>query len=1238
MHDSQTPADPTAALRASDSRWRSAFERSTVPMAFNAPDLRFLDANPALCDLMGRSAAELLGLGLLDVLHPDDRERVAAGLERVRSGEAGSLREALRLVAREGATTWARLEVSLVRDDAGLPLHFVSQAEDISQRRRIERQLAVQYTVTHALAGSSTLDEVTPRILAAICGALDWSWAAMWSVDPGGPVLRLRSSWSAASGGCPEFEAASRAIALSPGIGLPGRVWLNRTPGWNADQAVDPDCPRAPFAARDQLHGALAFPILVREQVHAVIEFLSRDVVERDPALLEMFAAVGRQIGHFIEHEQVERALAQAEEKYRGIFENAIEGTFQTTPEGRIIAANAALARIQGFESPEELMEQRTDLGRQLYVDPAKRDEITRLLESRDSVTGFEYQIYRRDGSTIWVSENCRVVRDAGGGLLHYEGTLQDITERKRAEEERDRFFTLPLDMLCIAGFDGYFKRLNPVWTEVLGYTEEELLAEPFLQFVHPMDHEATMAESAKLERGLEVRSFENRYRRKDGTYRWFQWKARAFTDQRLIYATARDVTQRKQAEFELNSSLMALKSARAQAERQAVQLREQAAELANARDAALQAARAKSEFLANMSHEIRTPMNGVVRMTGLLLDTTLDDEQREYTLTVRNSADALLTIINDILDFSKIEAGKMSMETVDFDLRAVMEEVADLMAHAAHARGLEILCDLPPEFPTALRGDPGRLRQVFTNLVSNAIKFTETGEVAIEARLLGETTDLIRARVAVRDTGIGIPPDRQSAIFESFTQADGSTTRRFGGTGLGLTICRQLMELMGGRIGVESQPGSGSTFWIEFELPRQVSPAPAVAPRIERLAGLHVLVADDHPTNWLVLEKQFGAWGCRVEGAADGRAALTALRGALAGDPFGLAVLDLQMPELDGEAVAAGIAADPGLNGLPIVMLSSGSSRPAPERLAELGIRAWLTKPVRQKTLLDAVAAGLGAGVAADTAATADAASSEAATALANLRVLVADDNVVNQKVALRMLAKWGVRADAVADGREVLEALSRVPYDMVLMDVQMPEMDGMEATREIRRREEGTERRLPVIAMTAHALEGDRERCLSAGMDDYVSKPVKAQELEAALLRRRPRATAPPGPRAVALPGMESSVLDMGPLRELSEGDGNFERVVLREFLGGVPQMLAGIRSAIEAMDAGALEASARGLRGSAISMGARALAAVAADLEAAGRENALGRARDLLWRAETELGRLWTASGVQLEERAA
>jgi PAS domain S-box-containing protein len=804
-----------------------------------------------------------------------------------------------------------------------------------------------------------------------------------------------------------------------------------------------------------------------------------------------------------------------------------------------------------------------------------------------------------RSGQDVWLGQRVQIAQE-GEQFTGFLAVARDITDRKLVEQalEREReqlrqIVTHAPVAMAMLDREGRHVAHSARWLRYVGVEYPTVVGRKLRDLWPdmPAKYDAVLARGLA---GEVVSEPEDPLERADGSTVWLRWTVHPWRDAQGSVAGIVLVVQ--SIDF-----------------------------LVRARQAALEASRLKSEFVANMSHEIRTPMNGVIGMTRLLLDTDLTPEQREYADIIDGSGRALLEIINDILDFSKIEAGRIDLEIVDFDLRRALREVLGSFAEAAQARGLELLCLIRHDVPSALRGDPGRLRQILTNLVGNAVKFTERGEVVVRVTLASSTEDAAEVRFEVRDTGIGIDPELRPQLFESFVQADGSPTRRHGGTGLGLAISRRLVQLMGGDIDVESRVGKGSTFWFAVRFERQPVAATAHSTPPTRLAGRRVLAVDDNATNRQILRQQLGHWGLRVTTVESGAEALAALRkGAASGKRYDLAILDMKMPGMDGLSLARAIKKEKKLEGVRLVLLTSIGQRGHGAEASRIGISAYLTKPVDEADLYDCLVEVLTRGRTRQAPSLVTRHSLQEARPQRGARVLVAEDNEVNQKVAVRILERLGYRVEVADNGREAVEACKRSPYAAVLMDGQMPVLDGFEATRRIRELE-GEGRHTPVIAMTASAMKGDRERYLEAGMDDYVSKPVTPESLEAVLKRwvRPARVAAPAASSQEPPPSSAEELLDETVVQSLMsvDEDGTLMDEVVSTFLRIAPARLAALHKAAKE-DAAQLERASHSFLGSCGNLGCRRMADLCAKLEVLGRSGSTEGAPDLVRALEEEL----------------
>jgi PAS domain S-box-containing protein len=892
---------------------------------------------------------------------------------------------------------------------------------------------------------------------------------------------------------------------------------------------------------------------------------------------------------------KAEDDLADAHARLKGVMDSAANVCIVATDmAGTITLFNRGAEKLLGYKA-EEMIGLRTP---ETYHLPEELDERARQLSSMlgrelrgfaalteiPRSTGYEtreWTFVRKDGNRFTVELITAPIKDHAGKMNGFMLLATDITARKHEQMEMRRLSAavkVSPTSIIITDSDGYIEYANPKFTELTGYTLDEAAGKNPKFLGSGKTPKGTYKEL--WETILSGREWNGEFlnRKKSGELFWEKTSISPVKglDGNIMnfIAVKMDITDLKVAHREIEK----------------------------ARDAALKLTQMKSDFLANMSHEIRTPMNAIIGMTGLLMDTTLTPQQRDYVKTISGSGEALLGLINDILDFSKIEAGRLEIESIDFDLRESVETTADLLAPRAQAKGVELAYLIEENVPEALQGDQGRLRQVLLNLVGNAVKFTEKGEVFIRVSMESSTPAAALLKFTVKDTGIGISEEAQRSLFQVFTQADASTTRKYGGTGLGLSISKRLVELMGGAIGVESAAGKGSTFWFTLPFGRQPAAA-APKPACSAITGAKVLVVDDNAINREILASHLRSWEADYKTVDSAAQALKELKAAAgAGTPYRLLILDMQMPETDGLMLARAVKADPALAGVRKIMMTSLGSPLKKEVLDSAGIEVCLNKPVRPTVLLKNLCGVLSGAQARTEAAPAAA---PAAAAPRHFRVLIAEDNIVNQKVMLQQLAKLGYEADVAANGLEAVEGVKREPYDLVLMDCQMPEMDGFQATAEIRKME-GESRHTPILAITANALQGDKEKCLAAGMDGYIAKPVRLETLSEAL-------------SAWDTP-LDAATLKY--LRELEDADNpDFLGKLIGTYLRDLPVRLEEIRAALAAGDATALRVAAHTLKGSSANMGAKRLQKVSLLMENVGKSGNLAGAADLLADIERE-----------------
>lgn len=932
---------------------------------------------------------------------------------------------------------------------------------------------------------------------------------------------------------------------------------------------------------------------------------------------------LGRRASHrdITQRRRAEDALRESEERYKTLYEESkrseelYRSLLNSSPDPIVIHdlhghpqyVNDSFVQTFGW-TMEELK------GKSIPFVPDSEREATgeavrRIMGDGEAVSRVESKRLTKKGNVLDVRLSASRFHDSSGSPAGMLVILRNITESKKAEEETRRIKSLLhsiIENLPTAVFlkdaDGLrYSLWNRASENLYGYSSEELMGKSAYELFPARSAERITAQDREtLERGSLLEIAEHKIvTRHKGTRVIHTKKLPIFDDDgtpRYLVGISEDITEYKEAERAL----------------------------IQAREAAEQASRAKSEFLANMSHEIRTPINGIMGMTELALNTEVTPEQHEYLEAVRISSDSLLKVINDILDFSKIEAGKLELIAIEFGLRDVISDAMTILALQAHRKGLELTYDVPPEIPDAVIGDPGRLRQIFVNLVGNAIKFTEEGEVGLTVDMAAETSENIDLHFVVTDTGIGIPRDKQAKVFRAFEQADGSTSRTYGGTGLGLAISAQFINLMGGKIWVESNLGEGSSFHFVVKLGLQHGPVKWEIPQTSvKVHGLPVLVVDDNATNRRILEETFSYWGMKPVAVDSGSKAMDLLLEAWeSGTPYPLVITDCMMPEMDGFQLVERIKEDPRMAASTIIMLTSSGERGDASRCIKLGISAYLVKPIKQSELLFTVSKVLeepAPGVTHPSLITRH----SIRESKNRLKILLAEDNPVNQTVALRMLERMGHTVSLVENGKEAIETLKLASFDLVLMDVQMPLMDGFEATRALREWEKTAGKHVPVIAMTAYALKGDEEKCLEAGMDGYIPKPISAQHLydviegmmdQSEKLEEKPLVTV-----------QKRGILDKQVILDRVGGDVELLKEIVDLFLQDYPPLVAQIKDALQEGDYQLLEKSAHTLKGSVGNFGADSVVQAALNLENMGRNKQMGEVPQFLTNLEKEIKRL-------------
>ena len=1167
-----------SALKDAEKRYRDLIEQLPLVTYIDEPAVApSIYISPQVEGLLGYSADEWLGDPelFLKLLHPDDRDRVLADHDRVFAAGESNWSFEYRLVARGGQTVWLQDDAVVVKNDEGKPLHVQGFLMDVTKRKEAEEALSKS----------------------------EERFRAMFEEAP------IGIAWG------PLEESGARPISGAAGSGLYTRNRAYREMlGYTEEELASMHFTE--YTHPDDLPNVLKlYDELIagrRDRYETAMRYLGKDGRVIWAQIVE--AALGDERGttsrfgltmvqditeRVVAHEALqasEAELRRQKQYWEALLELSPAAIVTADLDDTVTVWNAAAQDLFGYSQVEALGHNIDDLIAKSGELHAEAVEVNRRIA--DGQVQLVTRRTRKDGTLVDVDLRAAPIL-VGGEIVGSYAIYHDLSDVHRQKQYFESLLEISPTAIVTVALDDKVTSWNPAAEKLFGYTPDEAVGRDVDDLIAASADLRAEAREVNRQGSQQEYQLITRRTRKDGS----------LVDVQLLVAPVL-------VEGELVGRYG---------------IYHDVGELQRARQAAEEATEAKSTFLATMSHEIRTPMNAVIGMTGLLLDTDLTPEQRGFAEVIRTSGDALLGIINDILDLSKIEAEKLDLERRPFVLRDSVEAALDLVAASAAAKGIDLVFLLDPRAPIALVGDATRLGQILGNLLTNAVKFTDEGEVvlSVESERVAEGEDwgaeTYKLHFAVRDTGIGVPKERIDRLFQSFSQVDASTTRRYGGTGLGLAISKRLSEMMGGTMWVESEAGKGSIFHFTVKADAAAAPESVDPPREHvQLGGKRLLVVDDNTANREVVKRQASSWGMVPRDTGSPTEALEWIR---RGDPFDAAILDMQMPDMDGLALAREIRSYRDGRVLPLVMLTSLGRR-REDVDAGVDFAAHLTKPIKASQLYEAlmkafgeiseelrpVGAGVGGG----------ASSAERAP----LRILLADDNAVNQQVALALLEKMGGRADVVSNGAEVLEALARQRYDVVLMDVEMPVMDGLEASRRINRGWPAAQRPR-IIAMTANAMQGDRETCLAAGMDDYLSKPIRREELAAALARSESVGIISADDSPTAEEVDDAEPVDLAQI-EAAVGDPVFVRELISTFLNDAPGLVGTLRSSLEQRNSEELRRAAHTLKSNGRTFGAIALASLSEELELSAHRGSLASADDLVTQIEKEYARVARALG--------